>query len=171
MKDSLPYGIALGSNLGRRLDHLRHARDRLLALPQSQASSLLAAGVYRTLPVDCPPGSPSFLNTVIELRIALPPLRLLQITQEMESLLGRVQTPVPHAPRAVDIDLLYAGDAVLEHPRLVLPHPRLSHRAFVLAPLADIRPGWTPPGSTAPVLELLQRIPQPRGVKLYRRLW
>ncbi|HUF61545.1 MAG TPA: 2-amino-4-hydroxy-6-hydroxymethyldihydropteridine diphosphokinase [Verrucomicrobiales bacterium] len=171
MKDALPYGLALGSNLGRRLDHLRHARDRLLALPQSQASSLLAAAVYETLPVDCPPGSRPFLNTVIELRIDLPPLSLLVIIQGMERRLGRVRTAVPNAPRALDIDLLYAGDAVLEHPQLVLPHPRLSHRAFVLVPLADIRPGWTPPGSTVAVLELLQRIPEPRGVTLYRRVW
>ena len=148
------YGIALGSNLKDRLAALR---DGLLLLLAHDASALLLAQapLYETDPVDCPAGSPPFVNTVVELSSELPPLEMLAVLQGIESSLGRPQQREKNAPRPLDMDLLYAGDLVLSAPELTLPHPRLHLRRFVLAPLAEIRPDLVLPGFSVPVSALL----------------
>ena len=148
------YGIALGSNLKDRLAALR---DGLLLLLAHDASALLLAQapLYETDPVDCPAGSPPFVNTVVELSSELPPLEMLAVLQGIESSLGRPQQREKNAPRPLDMDLLYAGDLVLSAPELTLPHPRLHLRRFVLAPLAEIRPDLVLPGFTETVSALL----------------
>lgn len=151
-------GIALGSNLGDRLRHLRAARDLLCAL-SPEPESLRQASVYQTAPVLCPNGAPDFLNTVIELEIETPPAELLYRTREIEHYLGRRADPVRNAPRVIDIDLLYAGNHGFESPELTLPHPRLVVRRFVLQPLADIRPELVLPGQTLAVSSLLANLP------------
>jgi 2-amino-4-hydroxy-6-hydroxymethyldihydropteridine diphosphokinase len=150
-------GIALGSNLGDRLHHLRAARDLLRAL-SPQPASLLQAPVYQTAPVLCPDASPDFLNTVIELELDASPEELLCLTREIELCLGRPPDAGRNAPRVIDLDLLYSGGAVCATPDLVLPHPRLAERRFVLQPLADIRPELVLPGRVVPVAELLARL-------------
>lgn len=158
-------GIALGSNLGDRLGHLRAARDLLRALSPCPAS-LRQAPVYQTTPVHCPHGSPDFLNTVIELDLDASPQEILRQTREIERQLGRQPASGRHAPRTIDIDLLYAGDAVCATPGLVLPHPRLAERRFVLQPLADIRPELVLPGTVTTIATLLANLrtdePPPR---------
>lgn len=135
-------GISLGSNLGERLANLRAAVARLRPLLSSPR--LLASPVYETEPVGCPPGSGPFFNAVVEIETELPPLELLAATQAIERELGRPAERETNAPRTVDLDLLYYGGTAFDLPGLVLPHPRMAERAFVLKPLAAIRPDLVP---------------------------
>ncbi len=134
--------IALGSNLGDRQSNIAAAIAELrkLAAPDKP---FLAASLHDTDPWKCPPGSPRFLNTVIDLHYSGDdPLDLLDKTQAIELLLGRQPDPVRNAPRVIDIDILLFGETKLTHPRLTLPHPRISERPFVLLPLREIRPDF-----------------------------
>lgn len=152
-------GIALGSNLGDRLENLRQAVQLLMQrVPGTRLTGV--SSVYETEPVDCPPGSPGFLNAVIEVHTPLAPLELLTVTQAIEATLGRPNLHAHHAPRTVDLDLLYAGDSPLALPQLTLPHPRLAQRRFVLQPLAEFRPDLILPGQALPVATLLQHLPE-----------
>lgn len=150
-------GIALGSNLGDRMSHLRAALEALrkIATPSEPA---LAAPVYQTEPCLCPPGSPDFLNTVVEIGFDGGPLELLAQTREIEKQLGRTRGAERNTPRTIDIDLLYLGDEVLEEAELTLPHPRIGERRFVLQPLSDIRPELVLPGKTRVVADLLKEL-------------
>lgn len=148
-------GIALGSNLGDRLAHLRAARDGLRRLAKP-GEPLLEAPVYQTEPRFCPAGSPPFLNTVVEIAWEDDPSALLDATQALERALGRTASPERNAPRVIDIDLIYCGDTVLDTEPLVLPHPRLFERRFVLEPLAAIRPDLRLPGRSTTLAEALR---------------
>ena len=147
-------GIALGSNLGDRMAHLRAAVAALREI-HAPGQPFLTAPVYQTEPLHCPPGSPLFLNTVVELSFAGGPLDLLACTQAAEVRLGRERKPERNAPRVIDIDVLYLGRETLDHPALTLPHPRISERSFVLQPLGDIRPDLMLPGLALTIRELL----------------
>jgi len=138
-------GIALGSNLGPRLANLRAARELLRRLTRP-GDELLQAPIYQTAPLACPDGSPDFFNTVVEIGYDGSPAELLQHTQAIELTLGRTRSTTHHAPRSIDIDLLYFGAATHASVGLVIPHPRLTQRRFVLQPLADIRPELILPG-------------------------
>jgi len=151
-------GIAFGSNLGDRLEHLRQARACLLA-SRLIAPPILTSRVYLTSPVDCPPGSDSFLNAVLEAELTGEPEALLRDLRACEVGLGRSGRSGYNAPRTIDLDLLYAGDVEMRADGLVLPHPRISQRRFVLAPLAEIRPGLILPGQSKTVEELLAMLP------------
>lgn len=137
--------IALGSNLGDRLATLRAARDRLRERA-APGEAFLQSSIYRTEPVGCPEGSPDFFNAVIEIGWPGTALELLAALQEIEFALGRVRGGLANEPRTLDLDLLALADHTLAHPDLVLPHPRLGRRRFVLEPLAEIRPDLRPPG-------------------------
>jgi len=148
-------GIALGSNLGDRLGHLRAARERLLELHEDDGP-FLSSKIYETLPMDCPPGSAAFLNAVIELSTSLPPLDLLARLQAIEVESGRPNIHDHHAPRTLDLDLLYMDKMRISHSALILPHPRISERLFVLLPLADICPERILPNVNHSVRELCE---------------
>jgi 2-amino-4-hydroxy-6-hydroxymethyldihydropteridine diphosphokinase len=150
-------GLALGSNLGNRLANLRAARD-LLVLLGRPAGGFLQAPVYQTSPVQCPPDSPDFYNTVVEIDYAGMPAELLEQTQRIEVKVGRAAAAPRNAPRVVDVDLLYFGELTVAASGLVLPHPRLTRRRFVLQPLADIRPDLKLPGDPLSIAEHLQRL-------------
>jgi 2-amino-4-hydroxy-6-hydroxymethyldihydropteridine diphosphokinase len=147
-------GIALGSNLGDRHGNLQAALDalRIIATPDQP---ILTAPLYQTKPLFCPPGSPDFLNTVVEISFDGTALELLEETQAAEIRMGRVRGAQRNTPRVIDIDLLYFGDQVIETEALILPHPRLHERRFVLQPLADIRPDLVLPGHTQSIREML----------------
>jgi len=128
--------VGLGANLGTDLlATLTQAAQSLAALPGSRLVALSSA--WRSAPVDA--GGPDFLNAVAALDTTLPPLEMLDALQAIEQAHGR-QRPYRNAPRTLDLDLLLLGDLVLDTPRLTLPHPRLSERAFVLRPLLEIAP-------------------------------
>ena len=147
-------GIALGSNLGDRLANLEAARDclREIATP---GEPFLQASNYQTEPLHCPPGSPLFYNSVVEIAFAGDAFELLKLTQAIEKKIGRIGTPERNSPRIIDVDLLYFGDQIIDTEALVLPHPRISERRFVLQPLAEIRPELILPGQTRSIAELL----------------
>jgi len=165
-------GIALGSNLGGRAANLRAALDGLAEI-SSLGAPLLVAPLFETAPVGCPDGSPAFLNTVVEIEWSGTPLELLEITQALELRLGRAPNPVRNAPRVIDIDILYCGDAVVNAPHLVLPHPRIAERRFVLMPLAEIRPDLRLHPATSSVIEILCRLGngEPPPVRVEAACW
>ncbi|MES2477184.1 MAG: 2-amino-4-hydroxy-6-hydroxymethyldihydropteridine diphosphokinase [Verrucomicrobiota bacterium] len=150
-------GIALGSNLGDRLANLQAARERLreIAVPDEP---FLAASTYQTEPLLCPPGSPLFCNSVVEIAFDGNPFELLDLTQDIEKQLGRLAVTERNAPRIIDVDLLYFGDEIIDTEDLVLPHPRIAERLFVLDPLSEIRPDLVLPGHERKIAELLEHL-------------
>jgi len=163
-------GLALGSNLGDRLAHLRQGRDLLLSLHEGPAPAAVSP-VYETEPVDCPPGSASFLNAVVEIRTSLDPGQLLRQLTRLESELGRSPARGQNTPRSLDLDILYAGQLVIDTPTLILPHPRMTARRFVLQPLADVRPDFVLPGNKRDIAQLLAALPPAPRVALFRAVW
>lgn len=148
-------GIALGSNLGDRLSHLRKAVESLreIAFP---GEVFFSAPIYQTEPRFCPPGSPDFYNTVVEIAFQGSAFELLGLTQSIEKSLGRLPPVERNAPRVIDVDLLYFGDEIIDTETLVLPHPRIGERRFVLQPLASIRPELILPGEIQTVAKMLE---------------
>lgn len=151
-------GIALGSNLGDRHANLCAALGALRAMA-TPGAPVLTAPIYQTSPRDCPPGSPDFFNTVIEMGFDGGSRDLLDRTRALETHLGRFGGCVRNAPRVIDIDLLYVGDEIICDETLVLPHPRLGERRFVLQPLADIRSDLVLPGQSLSIAERLGELP------------
>lgn len=147
-------GIALGSNVGERLNHLRSARAMITAL-RGVHPPILASRIYLTAPVGCEPGADDFLNAVIEVAFDADAVTLHRELRTIETTLGRAPDHPRNAPRTVDLDLLYFGDATVETSSLRIPHPRMTDRRFVLEPLADIRPELVLPLQTRSVAELL----------------
>ena len=150
-------GIALGSNLDARLSLLRSARSHLQNLHED-GGPFLCSRIYETEPVDCPPGSPLFLNAVIEISSILPPLDLLRRLQRIEEMLGRPGAHDYHAPRTIDLDILYCDNLRFQLPELTLPHPRIAERPFVLCPLGDIRPDSILPGLDKTIAALVSAL-------------
>ncbi len=152
--------LALGTNLGDRLQNLRAA---LAAFPP-EVRVVTASPVYETEPwgyLDQPP----FLNQVIAVETNLTPRELLHRLKEIESDQGRVTT-FRNGPRKIDLDILFYGDLTLESEGLVIPHPRLAERAFVLVPLAAIAPDLVHPRLGLSVAQLLETVDR-RGVNLF----
>lgn len=147
--------IGLGSNQGDCFVQLDQASSALDALPRS--ALVRCSPRYWTAPVG-DAAQPDFLNAVVELETELEPLDLLHRMQRIEADLGRVRDPErKYGPRTIDLDLLLFGHAVIRVPELVVPHPRMASRAFVLKPLADLVPGLEIPG-LARVSELLAEV-------------
>ena len=131
--------LGLGSNLGDRWAHLRAA---VAALPDVVAVS----PVYETSPVGGPEDQGPYLNCVVELSTELGPRGLLGVAQRLEAAAGR-ERHERWGPRTLDVDVLLVDDLTVDEPDLVVPHPRMWERRFVLAPLADLAPdllsvGW-----------------------------
>jgi len=139
--------VGLGANLGDAAATLRAALAGLAAAPG--VLNCRASGCYRSAPVEA--SGPDFVNAAARLETTLEPLALLDLLQALEDRHGRLR-PYRNAPRTLDLDLLLYGDAVLRHPRLTLPHPRMHRRAFVLAPLLELDPGLVLPQGPAQAL-------------------
>jgi 2-amino-4-hydroxy-6-hydroxymethyldihydropteridine diphosphokinase len=146
--------VALGSNLGDRLENLREARRQIIELAYVKPP-VVSAGIYETEPVDCEPGASKFLNTVIEFDFEGDPVQLLEQLVRIEQSLGRKRDHPKNVSRRIDIDLLYCADRQIDNERLQLPHPRMHLRKFVLQPLADIRSELVLPNQRKTVRELL----------------
>ena len=132
--------LGLGSNLGDREANLRRAVAGLRLIDPS----LRVSSVYATRPVGGPPQG-TYLNAVVRLVTELSARRLLGVAHELERQAGRVRT-VADGPRTLDVDLLVYGDEQIGESDLVVPHPRMNERAFVLAPLEELAPDLVPPG-------------------------
>ena len=144
--------IALGSNLGDRELFLGKALGALEEMPDLRVG--LVARVLENPAVGGPPDSPPFLNTVAEIQTSLGPKALLEQLLKVEQLLGRERRE-KWGPRTIDLDLLIHGDSIVQSEDLILPHPRLHERRFVLQPLAEIAPVLIVPGLGKTVSELL----------------
>ena len=146
--------IALGSNIGDRLDNLRAARQQIVDLTGVQ-SPILSSAIYETDPVDCEPGAQKFFNAAVEFDYEGDPVDLWKKLAAIEVALGRPPDHPRNVSRQIDIDLLYFGDTKIDRKELQLPHPRMRLRKFVLQPLADIRPDLILPTERKTVRELL----------------
>lgn len=145
--------LGLGANQGSPRAQLEAALELLAR--DGRVRVLGLSGWYRTAPVGGPPGQPDFVNAVARLATVLEPHALLARLLAVERALGRDRAAeVRHGPRPVDLDLLLYGNLRLASRELVVPHPRLWQRAFVLVPLAELAPDLVPPGSELCVREL-----------------
>ena len=134
--------LALGSNLGTRLDILRGAVDAIAAIPGVTVTAV--SPVYETVPVGGP-SQPDYLNAVVLARTPLPPVDLLTAVNDIEAAFDRVRE-VRWGPRTLDIDVIAYEGVTSDDSRLTLPHPRAHERAFVLAPWLDVDPVAELPG-------------------------
>jgi 2-amino-4-hydroxy-6-hydroxymethyldihydropteridine diphosphokinase len=130
--------LGIGTNLGDRLAHLQLAVDALAAADGVRVVAV--SPVYETAPVGGPE-QPDYLNAVVALDTAATPRALLELAHTIESAAERVRT-VRWGPRTLDVDVLLVGDERVAEPDLVVPHPRMAERAFVVVPLADLDPEW-----------------------------
>jgi 2-amino-4-hydroxy-6-hydroxymethyldihydropteridine diphosphokinase len=146
--------VALGSNLGDSAEIVRRAFVRLQTLSDAP---LLRSSLWRSTPVDCPPGSPPFVNAIAGLcpRADETPQTLLRQLQVLETEFGRQRHNILNEPRLLDLDLIAFCVHVVNLPELILPHPRAHRRRFVLQPLAEIAPDFVLPGQTRSAAELL----------------
>ena len=156
--ESVVAYLGLGSNLGNRQDNL----DRALDFLSQRLRIEKVSSVYDTEPVGNI-NQPRFLNMVCQVYTRLAPSELLTLAKGIEKKLGRIFGK-PNAPRPIDIDILFYGDQVIETPELIIPHPRLTERAFVLIPLDEIAPDLVHPVNGKAVNQLLKGITGVQGV-------
>lgn len=145
--------LSLGSNMGDKAENLRTALEKLAPGVDVRKVS----PVYETEPKHVL-HQPHFLNIVCEGNTKLPARALLTFVKGIEKDLGRVGTE-RFGPRAIDIDILFYGKISLNEADLVIPHPRMALRAFVLAPLSDIAPDFVHPLLGSPISKLLKALP------------
>jgi 2-amino-4-hydroxy-6-hydroxymethyldihydropteridine diphosphokinase len=145
--------IALGSNLGDSLATLKSAIATLNNTPEITVNS--HSSWYKTAPVG--PPQPDYINACAILEVALEPEQLLATLLEIEIKFNRIRRE-KWGPRTLDLDLLLYDDLILETPTLTLPHPRMTERAFVLVPLAEIAPDWVHPVTKSAIAQILQTV-------------
>ena len=149
--------IALGSNMGDSENILRRAIQRLA---EFSTGPLVKSSFWQTSPVECPPGSPPFVNAVVGISpyVGETPDSLLGKLQDLEKEFGRKPKVVVNEPRRLDLDLISFGQEARASAALNLPHPRATQRRFVLQPLAEIAPDLILPGQTQSVAQLLAKL-------------
>lgn len=149
----MKIGVGIGSNVGESREEIRAAFDFLRSLSESPVR---CSSLYTSDPVECPPGSENFLNATAEIECTDGARYLLTRFKEYETDRGRNLQAERNAPRPIDLDILYAGPMEIRLPDLVVPHPRLAERLFVLEPLAEILPDLVIPGLEKKVKLLLE---------------
>lgn len=137
----IPVALGIGSNVGDRLANLRFA----VAHVRQLLDPCTLSGVYETMPLH-ERNQPDFLNACATGRTRLSARQLLSELQHIERLAGRTRGR-RYGPRTLDLDLLLYGDRVIEQPNLIVPHPRMHERGFVLEPLREIAGDWVVPGA------------------------
>ena len=146
--------LAIGSNLGERLNNLQGAVNSLADTPEVWVTAV--SPVYETAPIDTPDGSEDFLNAVVLADTTLSARTLLERALAIEDAYGRERTEEAGSPRTLDVDLIVVGDRRAHDDDLLLPHPRAHERAFVLAPWYDVEPD-AELLDHGPVAELLEK--------------
>ena len=155
--DVITVYLCLGSNMGDRQENL----DRALDFLSQRMRMGRVSSIYDTDPIG-DTEQPRFLNLVCQVFTRLAPEGLLALARGIESKMGR--TGKSGVPRPIDIDILLYGEQVMETPQLVIPHPRMTERAFVLVPLDEIAPDVVHPVSGKAIKELLKDIKEEQGV-------
>ena len=155
--------IGIGSNLGDRIDNCKRAIGAVSHL--SGVKGLVASSLYETAPV-APASGAWFVNGVASMETTLPPGALLGELQRIERAMGRPASTARGEDRSIDLDLLLVGSQVVEQPDLVLPHPRLHLRRFVLAPLCELAPDLRHPVLGLTMRQLLECLNDPSPVRL-----
>ncbi|MGD8991394.1 MAG: 2-amino-4-hydroxy-6-hydroxymethyldihydropteridine diphosphokinase [Desulfobacterales bacterium] len=136
MKMHVAY-ISVGSNIG---DRLQNCQQGITALTRSSESRMIAQSrIYMTEPVDYE-DQDWFINMVVKLETTNDPFELLEIIKSVQQAAGRKQDVIRFGPRVLDLDIIFFDDLVLDSNRLVVPHPRMHRRRFVLKPICDIDP-------------------------------
>ena len=149
--------VALGSNLGNSRDIIFRAFERL---QKFSTEPLQKSSLWKSSPVDCPPGSPDFVNAVVLLTPSPSetPETLLKKLQALEKEFGRQTKKVLNEPRPLDLDMIAFGNEIRASEKLTLPHPRAHERRFVLQPLSEIAADLILPGQKKTVRELLDSL-------------
>lgn len=158
MRTEVTVYLGLGSNLSNR----EHNLERALGLLGQRLRIKQLSSIYETDPVGNI-NQPRFLNQVCQVQTTLSPQELLSLVKGIEKKLGRRVTK-PNVPRLIDIDILLYGSEAIETPELVIPHPRLLERAFVLIPLAEIAPDLVHPVKGMTIKELKEKLKEKQGV-------
>jgi 2-amino-4-hydroxy-6-hydroxymethyldihydropteridine diphosphokinase len=155
--------IGIGSNLGKPVENCQEAVEKIAAVPGIRL--LRRSSLYRTEP-EGPQDQPWFINAVVEIRTTLTPRQLFEVLQEIERRMGRVEG-IKWGPRIIDLDLLIYGQEVVQEEQLVIPHPELHRRRFVLAPLCELASYWIHPAFGVSVRGLTDRLTDTARVELY----
>lgn len=157
--------LSLGSNVENRLENLKKALKVLKKFPKIEITK--TSSLYETEPWEVE--SPNwFLNLVLKVECKLPPLQLLDFLEESEKKLGR-KSKSDNSPRTVDIDILFYNDWIFHTPRLMVPHPLLHKRRFVLVPLAEIEPELEHPQLQQDIKSILEDLDDKKQVKFYKK--
>ena len=163
--DRMPNAfIALGSNQG---DPRRNVLEAMERLEKYSERPLMRSSLWETQPVDCPPGSPNFVNAVVGLypKEEETAETLLQNLLLLEQEFGRRPKKKLNEPRPLDLDLIAFGDQIRAAKNLTLPHPRAHLRGFVLKPLTEIAPDLVLPGQSGSVSQLLKELPPDKTMR------
>ncbi|MGB9603217.1 MAG: 2-amino-4-hydroxy-6-hydroxymethyldihydropteridine diphosphokinase [Limisphaerales bacterium] len=157
--------ISIGSNLGNPKDNVLKAIETLNSYSRQPP---LISSLWKTEPLDCPPNSPSFVNAVVGIYpyIGETPEDILEKLLSLEKSFGRQPKKILNEPRPIDLDLITFGYETRITDKLVLPHPRATTRAFVLAPLNEIAPDFIFPKQQKTVSQLLKELPPQKIEKL-----
>jgi 2-amino-4-hydroxy-6-hydroxymethyldihydropteridine diphosphokinase len=157
--------IALGSNIGNRYDYLTEAIKQLES--HLEISVVNISSVYETDPVGYE-DQDLFLNMVIEVMTSLRADELLDICLKLELTLGR-KREIVWGPRTIDLDILLYNQENIETEKLIIPHPRMLERNFVMIPLSEIKPDIIIPNTDKPLEALIKELPNKEGVRLWKR--
>ncbi len=167
----MEIGFSLGSNLYNRKRLLMQAKNLLLSAPRTRYVD--QSPIYETTPVDVKPEyqSMAYLNSVVIVESELPMESWLSYIGKIEKNLGRERTEDRNAPRTIDIDIIYAGEQIIDGGGLEVPHPRWAERRFVVQPLNDVRPDMILPEMNKPVSVILSSLPNDEGLSMYDERW
>lgn len=153
--------LSLGSNLGNRMEYLEQARAAI----EKDFDMARFSKIYETEPVELK-DQPWFLNQVVEFQTDMDPESLLEWVRFLENQAGR-QRKIPKGPRTLDVDILLYDDLVQDTAELVLPHPRINYRRYVLEPMADLAPERRLPNSQQTVKETLEQVVDSAKVTIF----
>ena len=147
--------LSLGTNIGDRTVNLNKAIS-LIGM-ESKINIISQSKIYETSPIENE-DQDYFLNQIVEIKTEIKPLNLLNITQNIEYVMGRFKTSVRYMPRIIDIDILSYGDIIFNNDNLCIPHTKIKFRKFILKPWTDIAPDYILPNSKSTIKELLTQI-------------